>query len=223
VVRCGCTLVGRPRAAMGAGDLASKPPPSTPVVRRTTRRHPVLDPSAALHRHDLQGDEPPSYRLRPLRYVYGRRGGVRRSSLVAAVLCAAAVAVSLVPVVRAWQEASAEGVSLSLPGYFAGPVVASSIVAERNLPRLRAGPRRERHAPHQTLRKTIPKRMRWPASRCRVRRSLQRSEALIRPGERARHLARASPPQATSRCLLNGSARCGNTRSPAECHQSTSE
>lgn len=136
---------------------------------------------------------------------------------------AAAVAVSLVPVVRAWQEASAEGVSLSLPGYFAGPVVASSIVAERNLPRLRAGPRRERHAPHQTLRKTIPKRMRWPASRCRVRRSLQRSEALIRPGERARHLARASPPQATSRCLLNGSARCGNTRSPAECHQSTSE
>jgi hypothetical protein len=135
-------------------------------------------------------------------------------------LCAAAVAVSLV---RAWQEASAEGVSLSLPGYFAGPVVASSIVAERNLPCLRAGPRRERHAPHQTLRKTIPKRMRWPASRCRVRRSLQRSEALIRPGERARHLARASPPQATSRCLLNGSARCGNTRSPAECHQSTSE
>jgi acetyl esterase len=51
--------------------------------------------------------------------------GARRSSLIAVVLCAAAVAISLVPVAQAWQAASAEGVSLSLPGYFAGRALAA--------------------------------------------------------------------------------------------------
>ncbi len=53
------------------------------------------------------------------------RVGARKSSLVAAGLCAATVALSLVPVAQAWREASAEGVSLSLPGYFAGPAFAA--------------------------------------------------------------------------------------------------
>jgi acetyl esterase/lipase len=52
------------------------------------------------------------------------RGGARKSSLVAAGLCAVALAASLVPVAQAWKVASAEGVSLSLPGYFAGPAFA---------------------------------------------------------------------------------------------------
>ena len=53
------------------------------------------------------------------------RAGARKSSLVAAGLCAATVAVSLMPVAQAWKDASAEGVSLSLPGYFAGPAFAA--------------------------------------------------------------------------------------------------
>jgi acetyl esterase/lipase len=53
------------------------------------------------------------------------RSGARKSSLVATVLCAATVAVSLVPVAQAWKAASAENVSLSLLGYFAGPVFAA--------------------------------------------------------------------------------------------------
>jgi acetyl esterase/lipase len=52
------------------------------------------------------------------------RGGVRKSSLVAAGLCAVAVAASLVPAAQAWKVASAEKVSLSLPGYFSGPALA---------------------------------------------------------------------------------------------------
>jgi acetyl esterase len=52
------------------------------------------------------------------------RRGVRKSSLVAAGLCAVALVASLVPVAQAWKVASAEGVSLSLPGYFAGPAFA---------------------------------------------------------------------------------------------------
>ena len=51
------------------------------------------------------------------------RYGARRVALVASVLCAAAVAVSLAPVARAQQAASAENVRLSLPGYFAGPAL----------------------------------------------------------------------------------------------------
>ena len=41
------------------------------------------------------------------------------------------------------------------------------------------------------------------------------------PGSRARRPVRASRRRATSRCLPNGSARCGNTRSPAECRRRT--
>jgi acetyl esterase/lipase len=54
------------------------------------------------------------------------RAGARKSSLVAAGLCAVAVAISLVPVAQAWKDASAEGVALSLPGYFAGPAYAGN-------------------------------------------------------------------------------------------------
>jgi acetyl esterase len=53
------------------------------------------------------------------------RRGARKSSLVAAGLLAATVAVSLAPVAQAWRVASAEGVSLSLPAYFAGPAFAA--------------------------------------------------------------------------------------------------
>jgi acetyl esterase/lipase len=52
------------------------------------------------------------------------RGGARKSSPVAAGLCAVAVAASLVPAAQAWRVASTEGVSLSLPGYFTGPAFA---------------------------------------------------------------------------------------------------
>lgn len=48
------------------------------------------------------------------------RAGARRSSLVAAVLGVATVAVSLVPAVQAYRVASSEGVPLSLYGYFKG-------------------------------------------------------------------------------------------------------
>jgi acetyl esterase/lipase len=93
----------------------------------------------------LLGDVPPS--TRPQRFVvmlfketsllltafslFGllmaklvHRSGARQSSLIAAGLCAVALAASLVPVAQAWKVASVEGVSLSLPGYFAGPAFA---------------------------------------------------------------------------------------------------
>ncbi len=56
--------------------------------------------------------------------VLAHRADARKSSLVAAGLCAATVAFSLVPLAQAWKDASAEGVSLSLPGYFADPAFA---------------------------------------------------------------------------------------------------
>lgn len=46
--------------------------------------------------------------------------GARRSALIAAVLCAATVGVSLVPASQAWRIASAEGAPLSPSGYLAG-------------------------------------------------------------------------------------------------------
>jgi acetyl esterase len=49
-----------------------------------------------------------------------RRAGAHKSALVAALLCAAIGAVSLAPVAQAMKTASAEGVPLSLTGYFAG-------------------------------------------------------------------------------------------------------
>jgi len=48
----------------------------------------------------------------------GARAGARKSSIVAAALCAAALAVSLVPVAQATKTASAEGMSISLGRYF---------------------------------------------------------------------------------------------------------
>ena len=45
--------------------------------------------------------------------------GARKSSLVAALLCVTIAVVSLVPVAQATKTASAEGVPLSLTGYFA--------------------------------------------------------------------------------------------------------
>ena len=59
--------------------------------------------------------------LAALAYRAGTRGG----SLVAALLCAITVAVSLVPMAQAEGVASAEDVTLSLPGYFAGPAFAA--------------------------------------------------------------------------------------------------
>jgi acetyl esterase/lipase len=52
------------------------------------------------------------------------RSGARKSSLIAAGLCAVTLAASLAPAAQAWKVASAEGVPLSLPGYFAGPAFA---------------------------------------------------------------------------------------------------
>jgi acetyl esterase/lipase len=49
-----------------------------------------------------------------------RRAGAGKSSLVAALLCVATVAVSLTPVAQAMKTASAEGAPLSLTGYVAG-------------------------------------------------------------------------------------------------------
>ncbi|MDQ3377585.1 MAG: alpha/beta hydrolase [Actinomycetota bacterium] len=53
------------------------------------------------------------------------RSGARGSSLVAAVLCAIAVVVSLVPTAEARRAAASEDVSLSLPEYFAAPFSAA--------------------------------------------------------------------------------------------------
>ena len=47
------------------------------------------------------------------------RAGARKSSLVAALLCVTIAVASLVPVAQATKTASAEGVPLSLTGYFA--------------------------------------------------------------------------------------------------------
>jgi acetyl esterase len=54
-----------------------------------------------------------------------RRAGAPRSALAAALLCVATVAVSLAPVVQARKAAAAEGVTLSLAEYFAGPASAA--------------------------------------------------------------------------------------------------
>ena len=53
------------------------------------------------------------------------RAGARGGSLVAALLCATTIAVSLVPMAQAQRVASAEDATLSLPGYFAGPAFAA--------------------------------------------------------------------------------------------------
>jgi hypothetical protein len=47
------------------------------------------------------------------------RAGARKSSLVATLLCLTIAVASLVPVAQATKTASAEGVPLSLTGYFA--------------------------------------------------------------------------------------------------------
>jgi acetyl esterase/lipase len=53
--------------------------------------------------------------------LLARRAGLRRSSLVAAVLGLVTVALCLVPVVQGWRTASQEGVPLSLSEYFSFP------------------------------------------------------------------------------------------------------
>ncbi len=53
------------------------------------------------------------------------RAGTRGGSVVAALLCATTIAVSLAPMVQAQRVAAAEEVRLSLPGYFAGPASAA--------------------------------------------------------------------------------------------------
>ena len=53
--------------------------------------------------------------------LLARRIGLRRTSLVAAVLGVVTVALSLVPVVQGWRTASQEGVALSLSEYFSFP------------------------------------------------------------------------------------------------------
>ena len=57
--------------------------------------------------------------------LLARRVGLRRTSLVAAVLGVVTVALSLVPVVQGWRTASHEGVALSLSEYFSLPSVGS--------------------------------------------------------------------------------------------------
>ena len=51
--------------------------------------------------------------------ILAGRAGARKSSLLATLLCVAIVVASLVPVAQATKTASAEGVPLSLTGYFA--------------------------------------------------------------------------------------------------------
>ena len=99
MVRCGCTLVGRPRAALGAGDLASKPLLPPPLFAGTT------------------GDIPSSTHPQRFIVIIFKATSLLLTgfALFGMFMAAAAIAVSLVPVVRAWQKASAEGVSLSLP------------------------------------------------------------------------------------------------------------
>jgi len=63
-----------------------------------------------------------AFALLGLALVLLARGvGLRRTSLVAAVLGVATVALCLVPVVQGWRTASQEGVALSLPEYFSFP------------------------------------------------------------------------------------------------------
>lgn len=57
-----------------------------------------------------------------------RRSGLRRTSLVAAVLGVVTVALSLVPVVQGWRTASQEEVPLSLSEYFSFPSLDSPLV-----------------------------------------------------------------------------------------------
>ena len=57
--------------------------------------------------------------------LLARRVGLRRTSLVAAVLGVVTVALCLVPVVQGWRTASHEGVALSLSEYFSLPSVGS--------------------------------------------------------------------------------------------------
>ncbi len=56
--------------------------------------------------------------------------GARKSPLVAAALCAVAVAVSLAPTAEARSTAASEGVPLSLSEYFAAPLPAAGTVPE---------------------------------------------------------------------------------------------
>lgn len=57
--------------------------------------------------------------------LLARRVGLRRTSLVAAVLGVLTVGLCLVPVVQGWRTASREGVALSLSDYFSVPSVGS--------------------------------------------------------------------------------------------------
>ena len=57
--------------------------------------------------------------------LLARRAGLRRASLVAAVLGVVTVALCLVPVVQGWRTASQEGVALSLSEYFSFPAISS--------------------------------------------------------------------------------------------------
>jgi acetyl esterase/lipase len=60
------------------------------------------------------------------------RAGARKSSLLAAAVCAAILGVSLVPVAQATKTASAEGVPLSLTRYFADLTPAPERFADRS-------------------------------------------------------------------------------------------
>jgi hypothetical protein len=55
--------LGRPRSAVGAGHLAPAPSPTAAIYRRATRQSPGYHPSRSVHRHALQGHEPPAHRL----------------------------------------------------------------------------------------------------------------------------------------------------------------
>ena len=57
--------------------------------------------------------------------LLARRVGLRRTSLVAAVLGVVTVGLCLVPVVKGWRTATHEGVALSLSDYFSLPSIGS--------------------------------------------------------------------------------------------------
>jgi acetyl esterase len=116
-------VVGRTRAALGAGDLAPNPPllppPSwaellgrIPATPRPERFIVMLfkETSLLLTAFALIG---------LLLCALASRAGARKCSLIATAVCAAILVVSLVPVARAMKTASAEGVPLSLTRYFA--------------------------------------------------------------------------------------------------------
>lgn len=71
--------------------------------------------------------------------ILARRAGARRRALVATLLCATAIAVSLVPVAEARKTANAEGVGLSLPLYISGPAPATNRQPEETVTYARAG------------------------------------------------------------------------------------